>query len=250
MRGMQGVADQHHVAVRPVLVPDPGKIAPHRLVRDQRMAVERIGEYLLADRLRLLDGLVLEAVGLPGRRVAFDQERAHRRRVAIVMGVERRRDQSSQTSATAWQSVCWCHTRRICWSSAKPRRRIPSQSRGAPASSVRRRRRSGRIRRVRPTTGSWCRIAPQRRRRARAAAGWSAVRAGRSRRSRCRRSRRFAPRRLSVMFFQLSIRGVMASTVSGSSARRNSSACSENTTPNPQVAPSGFCSNRSICASG
>ena len=58
------------------------------------------------------------------------------------------------------------------------------------------------------------------------------------------------PRRLSVMFFQLSIRGVMASTVSGSSARRNSSACSENTTPNPQVAPSGFCSNRSICASG
>ena len=40
------------------------------------------------------------------------------------------------------------------------------------------------------------------------------------------------------MFFQLSIRGVMASTVSGSSARRNSSACSENTTPKPQVAPS------------
>ena len=48
----------------------------------------------------------------------------------------------------------------------------------------------------------------------------------------------------------VSIRGAIASTVSGSSARRNSSACSENTTPNPQVAPSGFCSNRSICASG
>ena len=36
-----------------------------------------------------------------------------------------------------------------------------------------------------------------------------------------------SPRRCSVIFFQLSIRGAMASTVSGSSARRNSSACSE-----------------------
>ena len=42
------------------------------------------------------------------------------------------------------------------------------------------------------------------------------------------------------MFFQLSIRGAIASTVSGSSARRNSSACSENTTPKPQVAPAGI----------
>ena len=55
-----------------------------------------------------------------------------------------------------------------------------------------------------------------------------------------------SPRRYSVMFFQLSILGVIASTVSGSSARKNSSACSENTTPKPQVAPAGFCSNRSI----
>ena len=53
------------------------------------MAVQRSGEYLLADRLRLFDRLVLEAVSLPGRRVAFDQERAHGRRIAVMMRVER-----------------------------------------------------------------------------------------------------------------------------------------------------------------
>ena len=53
------------------------------------MAVERIGKDLFADRLRLLDGLVLEAVGLPGRGVAFDQERAHVGRIAVMMRVER-----------------------------------------------------------------------------------------------------------------------------------------------------------------
>ena len=83
-----GVADQHHVVVRPALVPDPGKIAPDRFVRHQRDGRRACGKHLLADRLRLLDGLVAETVALPGRRVAFDQERAHVRRIAIVMRVE------------------------------------------------------------------------------------------------------------------------------------------------------------------
>ena len=50
MRGVQRVADQHHVAERPALVPDPRKIAPDRAVGDQRVSVQRVGEHLLADR--------------------------------------------------------------------------------------------------------------------------------------------------------------------------------------------------------
>ncbi len=46
------------------------------------------------------------------------------------------------------------------------------------------------------------------------------------------------------------VRGEIVSTVSGSSARRNSSAWSENTTPKPQVASAGFCSNSSMTAFG
>ena len=41
------------------------------------MAVEGGGEDLFADRLGLLDALLGKAIGLPGRAVAFDQERAH-----------------------------------------------------------------------------------------------------------------------------------------------------------------------------
>jgi hypothetical protein len=41
---------------------------------------------------------------------------------------------------------------------------------------------------------------------------------------------------------QDSIAGVIAAYVSGSSSRRNSRARSENTTPNPNVAPAVFCS--------
>src|SRR3990170_7434933 len=53
------------------------------------MSVERARKHRLANGLRLLTGLVGKAVALPGRAVALDQKRAHRRRVAIVMRVER-----------------------------------------------------------------------------------------------------------------------------------------------------------------
>jgi hypothetical protein len=59
-----------------------------------------------------------------------------------------------------------------------------------------------------------------------------------------------SPRRLRVMLLQLSICGATAATVSGSSSRRKSRACSENTTPKPQVASAAFCSNRSTWLSG
>ena len=51
-------------------------------------AAERIRKHLLADAFGLLDILVGEAIGLPGGMIAFDQERAHGRRVAIVMRIE------------------------------------------------------------------------------------------------------------------------------------------------------------------
>src|SRR4051812_9582611 len=89
MGRMQGVSDQHHVAVPPMLVPDPGEIAPHRPVRDQWMTVECCSKDLLAAAPGLVDRHLVESVGLPGRAIAFDQERAHVRRVAIMMWVER-----------------------------------------------------------------------------------------------------------------------------------------------------------------
>src|SRR5215510_14228466 len=74
--------------MRPALVPYPGEIAPYRLVGDELVATKGIGEDFFTDRLRLLDALVLEAVCVPRRRVAFDEERAHVRRIAVVMSIE------------------------------------------------------------------------------------------------------------------------------------------------------------------
>src|SRR4051812_45275926 len=47
VRGVERIPDQHHVAERPALVPQPWEVAPYRLVGDERMAAERIGEYAL-----------------------------------------------------------------------------------------------------------------------------------------------------------------------------------------------------------
>ena len=250
MRRMQGVADQHHVPERPALVPDPRKIAPHRFVRNQPVAVQRGGKHLLADRLRLLDGLVGKAVALPGRQIALDQEGAHVGRVAVVMRVEGAEVGFDKGLRQRLEALCGAVPGELVGRIGQRGAEIAFESCGAPASSGRRPRRSGRNRSTGPPTGS--RVVSRRDAGGADAlpAGWSGARAGRSRRSRRRRSRRFRRADCSVMFFQLSIRGAIASTVSGSSARRNSSACSENTTPKPQVAPAGFCSNRSIRASG
>ena len=85
---MQRVPDQHHILERPVLVPDPGKIAPHRFVRHQRVPAQRVREHGFANGLGLLDRLVGKAIALPGGAIAFDQERAHVGRVSVVMRVE------------------------------------------------------------------------------------------------------------------------------------------------------------------
>src|SRR5258708_38049427 len=71
-----------------MLVPKPRKIAPDRLIGNQRMPIEHVGKNALADRLRFLDRFFGEAVTLPSRAIALDQERAHVRRVSVVMGIE------------------------------------------------------------------------------------------------------------------------------------------------------------------
>ena len=72
MGRVQGVADQHHIPQRPAFVPDPREIAPDRFVGHQGMSVQGGREHPLANRLRLLDGLVGETVSLPRRGVALD----------------------------------------------------------------------------------------------------------------------------------------------------------------------------------
>src|ERR1700745_1019465 len=89
MGRVQGIADQHDVLERPMLAPNPGEAAPYRFVRDQQALAERFCKYVLANGPGFVDALVGEAVGLPGGAVALDQERAHRWRIAIMMGIER-----------------------------------------------------------------------------------------------------------------------------------------------------------------
>src|SRR5664280_614009 len=71
-----------------MLIPEPGKIPPDRPVRNKCMTIKGVRENSFADCLRFLHGLVCEAVPLPGRPVTFDQKRAHRFRIAIVMSIE------------------------------------------------------------------------------------------------------------------------------------------------------------------
>src|SRR5438270_5907865 len=86
---MQRVADQHHISKRPVLVPDPWKIAPDRFVRDQLVANKRASEHALANRFGLVEGFLGKAIALPCSRVALDQERAHLRRISIMVRIKR-----------------------------------------------------------------------------------------------------------------------------------------------------------------
>ena len=120
------VADEHHVLVPPALAGEHRKPPPLGAVRDERAPAEVRGEDRLAVAPgRRVAGLVFapapapgagpvfapasgagpvfapapapapgpgpapEAAPLPGRGVAFDDERAHVRRVAVVVGDER-----------------------------------------------------------------------------------------------------------------------------------------------------------------
>ena len=171
MRRVQRVADQHPVSVRPARVPDPREAAPDRLVRHQPVAVEGGGEHLLADGLRLLDGLVREAIAFASRRIAFDQEGAHAGRVAVVMGIEGAAPSPDKGLRQRLESLAGAVPGELV---RRPRHRgaellleALAQQRIQAVGA----RRSGRSRSTRPPTRSRWRNAARRRPRPRAAAG-------------------------------------------------------------------------------
>src|SRR5258706_14709156 len=89
MAGAQRVADQDLAPDDPDLIAKQREIAPHRLVRFERMAAEVRREHPLAVGPAARVAHPVEPSALPGRRVAFHQESAHRRAVAVVMRHER-----------------------------------------------------------------------------------------------------------------------------------------------------------------
>src|SRR5215216_7209145 len=88
MRRVKRVPDKHHVAKRPALVPEPWEIAPDRLVGNETVALQGIGENAFADGARLVRRPLREAIAFPRRTIAFDDKRAHPGRVPVVMGIE------------------------------------------------------------------------------------------------------------------------------------------------------------------
>src|SRR5574341_693767 len=71
--GAQRVSDQDSVTRGPVAVAEQRKVAPDRVVRDQRMTVEIGREHLLAVGTRLVVGHPVEAGAVPGGCVALDE---------------------------------------------------------------------------------------------------------------------------------------------------------------------------------
>ena len=88
MRGMRGIAEQHAVAVHPVVAPQARKPAPDGMIANQRRSFERIGKKpgTGLDRGALIH--FAESMCRETLRVALDDESAHRGRVSIMMCVQ------------------------------------------------------------------------------------------------------------------------------------------------------------------
>src|SRR3954469_2482603 len=88
VRGAQGVADQHHVAGVPACISYVGEIPPYRLVRDETVPSQgrRKRAFTVLQRLRLTHPG--EANAFPRGRIAFENERAHFRRMPVMVGIE------------------------------------------------------------------------------------------------------------------------------------------------------------------
>ena len=76
MRGVRGVAEEDHVAVMPRLVLHRDELAPRRLVGDELLIAEVLGEELLDVRDALLGARLVEACCQERCLVALDDERA------------------------------------------------------------------------------------------------------------------------------------------------------------------------------
>src|ERR1051326_529467 len=88
MRGVERVADQDAATVAPACIAHEREAAPDRVIANERVAFEVVGEHTRAQRGGLRFAHTLEPGALERRLGHLDDERAHGRRVAIVMGVE------------------------------------------------------------------------------------------------------------------------------------------------------------------
>ena len=101
VRGVRGVAQQHDVPVAPGRVAHGDEVDPLRVVADQAVAVQHVGEQLLAEGDALAVALaraqvarVVEPRAAPRLLGGLHDERAHRRRCTGSRGPGRRRARS------------------------------------------------------------------------------------------------------------------------------------------------------------
>src|SRR6266545_3824198 len=85
MHRAQRIADQYDVFIAPATVDHRFEVQPLRSVRKERMPAQIIAKDLLAIPAALFIGHSLESGLNPGVRVTFDDERAGRRAVAVMM---------------------------------------------------------------------------------------------------------------------------------------------------------------------
>src|SRR5262245_2432830 len=78
MRGVRGVADQHDVLMAPAVVANGGKAAPERAVLQEAMALQLLGEELLAEGQGLILVRVVKAGTPPGLLRRLENEGRHR----------------------------------------------------------------------------------------------------------------------------------------------------------------------------
>src|SRR5262245_3180176 len=88
MRRMRGIAHEYVPVHGPALVPDSWEPPPDRLVGHERMTGERVGEHVLAYGLGAIRIHAIEARAKKSRLVHFDHERAHVRRMAVMVCIE------------------------------------------------------------------------------------------------------------------------------------------------------------------
>ncbi len=89
VRSVDGITEKDMAARNPLVAPKTRELPPHRLVGDERSTLQRLGKNAFAEPGALFFAHPSKAIGLEGRLIAFDDERAAVRLEAIMVGVER-----------------------------------------------------------------------------------------------------------------------------------------------------------------
>src|SRR6478752_315397 len=89
MCGVQRIANQHGVMSPPAIVVYNRKLPPHRDVRDQRMPIQNLGKYALAQRARLRVVHLRESGTRERSLIDLDNERTEAGLVAVMMRVKK-----------------------------------------------------------------------------------------------------------------------------------------------------------------